>query len=343
MRRHMLLILTGLLSAAILTGCTASADQRTGEAQGYGGVLRVTVTMEGQDITSVRVTEHHETEGVGTRAIDALPDAIVQADSTDVDNISGATMTSEAIREAVRQAMGDDGLQNSVTVGEGTNQASGMPDSDMRSGVGLAVTGRMGPGKAEDGSQVYSMNLVFAAGVFDGEGRIQHIDVDQLEICSPNLGDGNLFSGFPNEDGTQEDFLSEVKTWVTKGALREEYTLTSGSWREQMDAYQQHFTGKTVDEIESWFGKYFDAETGRPLKEGDAFNALSEEDRKAATDITSSATMSLKGEYGDVLLAIRRAWEDAQQDGSAASAPQDGTMTDTAQPTDAMTDNATMS
>ena len=73
-----------LLCLLPLAGCTAKADQRTGEAEGYGGKLKVSVTMNGTDITEVKVIEHAETPGVGTRAIEALPEKIIQADSVDV-------------------------------------------------------------------------------------------------------------------------------------------------------------------------------------------------------------------------------------------------------------------
>jgi uncharacterized protein with FMN-binding domain len=49
-----------------------------------------------------------ETEGVGSLAIEQLPDKIEQADSTDVDDISGATKTSQGIKQAVENALKSD-------------------------------------------------------------------------------------------------------------------------------------------------------------------------------------------------------------------------------------------
>ena len=146
MRRICSLLLCILLSAT-MTGCTASAATRSGEAQGYGGILRVTVSMNGDDITEVKVTEHHETEGVGTRAIEVLPDMIVRTDSTDVDSVSGATITSNAIRAAVNQAMGVTGLPDMI------DPIRDMMDANdnFLEGVGMAATGRVGPGTDADG------------------------------------------------------------------------------------------------------------------------------------------------------------------------------------------------
>ena len=221
MRKPISLSLICLLLAACLTGCTASADQHTGEAEGYGGKLKVTVTMKDKDITSVKVTEHHETEGVGTRAIDALPSAIVEADSIDVDGVSGATVTSNAIKQAVSQAMGMAGVIQQVIPMDGST-ATEAPALKALRGVGMASTGRVGPGKDSDGKQVYSINVVFASGEFEEDGTIRAIKVDQLEVVSPNLGGGNAFGGFPEAAEGEEAFLSEVAAWTTKGAMGED-------------------------------------------------------------------------------------------------------------------------
>ncbi len=349
MRKPIFIVMLCMLLAACMTGCTASADQRTGEAEGYGGKLKVSVTMNGDDITDVKVLEHSETEGVGTRAIDALPAMIEEADSIEVDSVSGATVTSNAIKQAVSQAIGMTGIIQNVIPMDGMT-ATQAPAMTRLKGVGMASTGRVGPGKDAEGGQVYSFNVVFAAGEFEEDGAIRSIKVDQLEVVSPNLGGGSAFSGFPADAEGEEDFLSEVSAWQTKGAMGDDYMLTSGSWREQMDAYEQMMVGKTVDEVKEWYANRSSGEaassadtapasetqttdaadggTAQPVN--DMSNAPAA--KGTATDATSSATMSLQGEYGDILLAIERAWEDAQE--NRDNAP--GTMVDTNTVTDTM-------
>jgi uncharacterized protein with FMN-binding domain len=86
---------------------SSDMDKQTleGTAQGYGGEVKVTVEVKGNDIVSVKAVGEKETEGVGSRAIDELPAKIEAADSTDVDGVSGATVTSNAIKEAVNKAL----------------------------------------------------------------------------------------------------------------------------------------------------------------------------------------------------------------------------------------------
>jgi uncharacterized protein with FMN-binding domain len=76
-----------------------------GEARGMGGPLAVKVTRSGAVITAVEIVSHHETPGISDRAIATLPEAIVRANSVNVDSISGATVTSRAIKEAVTAAL----------------------------------------------------------------------------------------------------------------------------------------------------------------------------------------------------------------------------------------------
>ncbi len=337
--------LIALTLILLLTSCAATAEERVGESAGYGGPLKVTVAMDGDRIAAVTVTEHHETEGVGTRAIASMPEAMVKAGKAEVDTVSGATVTSQALIAAVQNALGQESASASPAAEAsdapeaGGETASALPEG-ARSGVGMSAMGRVGPGKDDQGNQVYSFNVVFAHGVFDAQGRVLTMDVDQLEVATPNYDGAAMphFSGFPGQGGyalwdddqgkvsgktedTDETFLAEVSGWTTKRARGEGYKLTSGTWAEQMDAYQRLFTGKTVDEIEDWYGRYCSDSTGRPLKDGSdkeddqaKWDALSEEEQTMLADVTSSATISLRDSHGDILAAIRAAWEDAQRD-----------------------------
>lgn len=302
-----------LLIACAMAACSASADEHVGQAQGYGGVLKVRVQTENGKLSSVEVLEHRETQDVGTRAIDQLPSDMVSAGTWDVNAVSGATITSNAIKEAVRTALGEGAADASA-------DSQSPATNETKTGLGIACTGRIGPGKDSEGQQVYSFNVVFAQGAFDADGRIQSLNIDQLEVLTPNGGGEATFSGFPGQgDATEESFQQQVPQWVTKGQQGDSYKLTSGSWRQQVDAYQRLFTGKTVDEIEAWFQRFCSDETGRPLQketESEAdlakYNALSDEEKNELADVISNATISLRDEHGDLLTAIRRAWEAAQ-------------------------------
>lgn len=81
----------------------------TGSANGMNGAVKVSVTVEGGKIAKVDVVEHQETPGISDPALEAIPGAIVEAQSAEVDVVSGATMTSNAIIEATKKALSGEG------------------------------------------------------------------------------------------------------------------------------------------------------------------------------------------------------------------------------------------
>lgn len=82
-----------------------------GSANGIGGAVKVAVTVEDGKISDVEVLEHKETAGISDPAIEQIPQAIVDAQSTDVEAVTGATVTSEAIKEAVAAALSGEGTE----------------------------------------------------------------------------------------------------------------------------------------------------------------------------------------------------------------------------------------
>ena len=83
----------------------ADAVTATGEAQGLGGPVKVEITATADKIYNLVATGDNETPGIGTKALEELPGAIISANSLDVDAISGATVTSDAIKEAAKKAL----------------------------------------------------------------------------------------------------------------------------------------------------------------------------------------------------------------------------------------------
>ena len=97
------------------TAASASGDAvytpgtYTGTATGIGEV-KVTMTFSETAITDVVIDASNETESIGGVAAPTLKDALMAAQSTEIDNISGATITTNAVKKAaascIEQAMG---------------------------------------------------------------------------------------------------------------------------------------------------------------------------------------------------------------------------------------------
>lgn len=70
-----------------------------------GGAIVVKVTYDGETISAVEIVDNNETEGIGSVAIEKMPARIVEANSTDVDVVAGASTTSRCIIGAVAEAI----------------------------------------------------------------------------------------------------------------------------------------------------------------------------------------------------------------------------------------------
>lgn len=77
----------------------------TETAKGKKGDFEVTVIIQDGNIASVTVGDNEETPDKGGVAIVQLPDEIVSAQSYDVDAVSGATVTSDGIKDAVARCL----------------------------------------------------------------------------------------------------------------------------------------------------------------------------------------------------------------------------------------------
>ena len=315
----------------------AASGPLTGTADGFMGPITVEVTMDGDTITGVTVVSNSETPSIAGNALEQIPEAIVAANSADVDIVAGATFTSNGIINAVKNAISGSSpaAEPEETEEPEDDTPQAVEAAEAYQGFGLSNTVRMGPGEDDTGTPVYSINQVFANTLFDDEGRIVAIYVDQLEYATPNYDGAEMphFSGWPGQGGynndsdhdavvdgvtpdTEEQFTSEVEGWVTKRDRGDTYVMGTGTWHEQMDAFQELFIGMTVDEVQEWFDKYCSDANGRPLKEGseaegdaEKYAALSDEEKEMLVDVTSSATMSLNDSHGNILAAIVDAYE----------------------------------
>ena len=77
----------------------------TETATGFGGEVSVTTTVSENKIEDVKITGDHETENIGTFAVQMLGERILAAQSPNVDALTGATVTSNAILGAFKKTL----------------------------------------------------------------------------------------------------------------------------------------------------------------------------------------------------------------------------------------------
>ena len=117
-------LLAGLLSLSILFASACSNDVESpkeetkteekassnsgtfeGVGKGLNGDVKIELTYEDGEIKDVKVVEHKESEGIADPALEQIPAKIVGEQNINVDTVSGATVTSTAIIDAVKQAL----------------------------------------------------------------------------------------------------------------------------------------------------------------------------------------------------------------------------------------------
>ncbi len=111
--RKWITALTAVTLTVSLTACSRTADTETlyqsgtytGQAQGFGGTVTVTVETDNSSIQSVTVEGPEESPDYGGAYLEKLGQQILAAQSADIDGISGATVTSNAVIEAAGAAI----------------------------------------------------------------------------------------------------------------------------------------------------------------------------------------------------------------------------------------------
>ena len=95
------IILIGLM---LLWSLLSFAERKEASAMGFKDEIRVILDMQGGKIVSIEV-QHRDPERVAGPAIQQLKQEILSKQSVDVDEIAGATATSQGMRQAVQKAM----------------------------------------------------------------------------------------------------------------------------------------------------------------------------------------------------------------------------------------------
>ena len=134
MKKWLALMLICLLALPVL----GAAETFEGASSGFGGEVKVTLSVEDGRIVEASVEGAGETAGIGAAALEPLAAQLVAAGSAEIEGVSGATVTSTAVKEAaaaaLAQANGGEAAQ--ATLADGTYTAE-------RYGFDMAVSDKV--------------------------------------------------------------------------------------------------------------------------------------------------------------------------------------------------------
>ena len=230
--------LTALLASATmalsLVGCSAGKTY-TGEAYGHDkeNPVKVTLTIKDKTITKVEVDASHETNGIGSKAAETMPGAIVAANSLEVDGVSGATQTSKAIIEAATAALKQAGLEPSDLVSKNTSTTKAK---DIEETVDVVVVGAGGAGMtaAITATDAGKKVIVVESQPIAGGNSVR--STGGMNAAKTPYQDKNEFAESAGVEKT-------LKTAAEKFADNATITALAATVKEQWDAYQANPQG----------------------------------------------------------------------------------------------------
>ena len=166
-----------------------------GAAQGFGGEVVATVTVGAAGIESVELTGAGETPAIGGAALEQLPSLFVENNSSRVDAVAGATISSNAAMEAVQQAL--DQASGKIGVIERTEEpgeTEAETDTEAKKDKAPAAADYT-PGTYEGtaqgfGGEIKAAVTIGASGAIEsveltGDGETPGLGLDALKTLAP--------------------------------------------------------------------------------------------------------------------------------------------------------------
>lgn len=232
-----------VLAVMMLLGvaCSASAltaGTYTATMTAMHGPMTVEVTVSENEILSVVVTDQVETPGVTDPVFEKIPAEIVANQTSNVDVITGATVSSRVLIAAVQNCL----KQAGDTDGAFSKELEKVPAEDVTMTADVIIVGGGGAGLAaavgasDEGASVILIektgflggNSIVAGGIYNAP--------------DPDLQDYAVFSG--DQDSMIEDALAEEP-------VSEEHAALQAAVREEFGAYKA--SDKTLFDSANWF------------------------------------------------------------------------------------------
>lgn len=167
MKRELSLLLAGSMTLGLLAGCqaepaptetptatptveTPAADAKMtagtyeASATGYNGAVTLAVTVSENAIEDITVKENIETAAIGGYALEVLAERVVKYQSLKVDSVSGATVSSAAMKSAVQSALKEAGATKDMFTADCTGIYEGVEAKDTSADVVIVGGGAAG-------------------------------------------------------------------------------------------------------------------------------------------------------------------------------------------------------
>ena len=252
MKKRFLAILTAvmLLMTGMALGEAAPAEVSgdfTGTAKGFGGDVTVTVTLTDGAITAVTAEDTGETEGVGSKAIELMPADMSESGSIAVDTVAGATITSNAVLEAVKAALtaaGVDPEAYNVAVDKGAAE-------DLVRSCDVVVVGAGGAG------------MTAAITAADAGKSVVIVESQAMVGGNSVRATGGMNAGktvwqdentFAEEAGVEKTLASAAETYADDETVTALAQTVSEQWKAYQENPEGYFDSVELMELDTMIG-----------------------------------------------------------------------------------------
>lgn len=243
MRKRIAALALASVMALSLIGCGGKSNSAssagvsgdfTGTAKGMGGDVTVTLTLTDSKITGCTAEGVDETQGIGTLALDQLPGQIAETGSIAVDGVTGATITSDAIKEAAAAALTAAGLNPEDFKTAVENNGEKAEDSTVDADIVIVGAGGAGMTAAITAAEEGKSVVILESQSMVGGNSVR---------ATGGMNAGKTVYQDENEFGEAAGVEKTLKTAAEKYADNETITALAKTVSEQWAEYQANPTG----------------------------------------------------------------------------------------------------
>ena len=226
---------------------TAASETKTGSADGFGGAVTATLTVDANGtITDCKLEGKDETESIGGAALEELSKQVVAANGPAIDGVAGATVTTKAVQKAVAAALGVELEEEAPTAAPAPAEPAAIVPVEGGIQIGQAYAAAHGTKCFTEAVAVVKDDVILAA------------YLDDFQFTSADAG----VTAVPNSDADFAAGYAEGKVLMSKRANADYYSKmmaekggSTVSLDANFDAIQSFAVGKTISELEAVVAK----------------------------------------------------------------------------------------
>ena len=287
----------------VLVGCVAAGAEGmtpgtyTAEAEGFHGTIKLEVTVDAEAITGIEVVEHSETAGIGEAALPVLVESVLEHQTTGVDSVAGATVTSEAFKAALTDAL--------TQAGADMDKMSQPVEADELEAVTMeadvVVVGAGAEGDAIAMVEPLDADLI-NMDLINTQPNSMILPSGLGQYCNPGVSRAYAAGGFMvNQDG-ERFFNEQANAWDLMQAMKANDAQYLIMDQAAFDGFNAGMTGSkiyTMEDVETWLADDYE---GQPVMK---------------TAATLEELADKLGIPADALSASAQAFNEAAASGSA--------------------------